>query len=68
MDENITEIVESIGDLLRKTRAGSGIERIYFDPQREQAVIEYHSGLVHRVSIAGDSGIAAIKDIVERVG
>lgn len=67
MEENMNEICRITGELIKLTRAGSGIDKITYDEQSGHALIHYSSGLVERANIVGDSGSAAVMDIVKKI-
>ena len=68
MEENKQAICSKLGELLQLTRAGSDIERIAYDDEKECAVVYYKDspyGL--RAFVSGDSGVALIRDIISKV-
>ena len=60
--ENINSILEKLTELLQMTRAGKNIESI--EQAAEYAIIRYKDWHEVDVHIGGDSGIAAIYDII----
>ena len=67
MEENMVKICKLLCELLKCTKAGSGIRNITFDDRRCKVLIEYHSGLTESVNVCGDSGIAAIADVIKKL-
>ncbi len=63
--ENIKCILEKLTELLQMTRAGKNIESI--EQAAEYAIIRYKDWHEVDVHIGGDSGIAAIYDIVRKL-
>ena len=63
--ENINSILEKLTELLQMTRAGKNIESI--EQAAEYAIIRYKDWHEVDVHIGGDSGIAAIYDIVRKL-
>ena len=63
--ENIKRILEKLTELLQMTRAGRNIVGIA--EENGFAVITYKNGHKKKVNIDGDSGIAAIYDIVKKL-
>lgn len=63
--ENIKSILEKLTELLQMTRAGKDIESI--EQAAEYAIIRYKDWHEVDVHIGGDSGIAAIYDIVRKL-
>ena len=63
--ENIKRILEKLTELLQMTRAGKNIESI--EQAAEYAIIRYKDWHEVDVHIGGDSGIAAIYDIVRKL-
>lgn len=67
MKENKEEIVKRLKLLLMVTRAGSDIEDMVLNEKQDKVTIIFRSGGSRRIDIAGDSGIAIIKDVVNRL-
>lgn len=65
MPENINEILGKLAETLKLTRQCSDIVSI--SKIDEWAVICYENGRTDRVNIDGDSGIAAVYDIVRKL-
>ncbi len=63
--ENIKRILEKLTELLQMTRAGRNIVGI--EEKNGLAVITYKNGHKKKANIDGDSGIAAIYEIVCKV-
>lgn len=63
--ENIKGILEKLTELLQMTRHCSDVTEI--KKVGECAVVYYIDGSVKCVNISGDSGIAAIHDIVKKI-
>lgn len=63
--ENIKRILEKLTELLQMTRAGKNIESI--EQAAEYAIIRYKDWHEVDVHIGGNSGIAAIYDIVRKL-
>ena len=63
--ENINSILEKLTELLQMTRAGRNIVGIA--EENGFAVITYKNGHKKKVNIDGDSGIAAIYEIVCKI-
>lgn len=65
--ENKEDIVKRLKLLLIVTRAGSNIADLILNDNQDQVAIKFKNGGVRIVDIAGDSGIAIIKDVVNRL-
>lgn len=65
--ENKQDIVKRLKLLLIATRAGSNIEDIVLNEKQDKVTITFIHGGSRQVDIAGDSGIAIIKDVVSRL-
>lgn len=63
--ENKEEIVARLKLLLMATRAGAYIEKMTLSDDEKKVQIMFDSGCTRDVNIAGDSGIAIIKDVVK---
>lgn len=63
--ENKNDIVKRLKLLLMATRAGSGIENLVLNEAQDTVTIMFKTGSSRKVNIAGDSGIAIIKDVVK---
>ena len=63
--ENINSILEKLTELLQMTRAGRNIVGIA--EENGFAVITYRNGHTKKANIDGDSGIAAIYEIVCKI-
>lgn len=62
--ENKEEIIMRLKLLLKATRAGSGIEDLVLNDVQDTVTVLFAHGATRDVSIAADSGIAIIKDVV----
>lgn len=65
--EDKQDIVRRLKILLVATRAGSDISDLILNDNQDQVAIKFKNGGVRLVDIAGDSGIAIIKDVVKRL-
>ena len=67
MTENKQAICDSLCRTLQMTRADADIDEIIYDARDEAVLIMYSTGLVVKVNVACDSGIAMIQDIMKNV-
>ncbi len=67
MGENKQDIVSKLSTLLKATRAGSGIDKLELTADEKEVRITFKSGFGKSVNVAGDSGIALIKDVISRL-
>lgn len=65
--ENKRDIVKRLKFLLMVTRAGSNIEDMVLNEKQDEITIIFKQGGSRRINIAGDSGIAIIKDVINRL-
>lgn len=69
--EDKAEILNSLAETLRKTRAGSDIKGIEYTVDEatceEFAVIHWENGATKRVLVTGDSGISLIRDVTKAI-
>ena len=65
--ENKEDIVKRLKFLLVATRAGSNIEDLVLNERQDEVTVIFTQGGSRRINIAGDSGIAIIKDVVNRL-
>lgn len=65
--ENKQDIVKRLKLLLLATRAGSNIEDMVLNEKQDEITIIFKQGGSRRINIAGDSGIAIIKDVINRL-
>lgn len=65
--ENKQDIVKRLKLLLMATRAGSNIEDLDLNERQDKVTIIFRHGGSRQVDIAGDSGIAIIKDVISRL-
>ena len=64
LTENMHKICESLGETLKLTSAGAGIDDlIYLQVTRDVKII-YRNGFTKYVNVEGDSGIAMIRDVL----
>lgn len=63
--ENKYDIVKAMEKVLKMTRAGNDVKRLYYRSEDEIVEIDYVNGYVQCVSVECDSGIALIKDILK---
>ena len=64
--EDKKQIVEGLKQLLRGTRAGSGIVDMVLDEDESTVTVLYERGR-KRIDVSGDSGIALIWDVTRRI-
>ena len=67
MIENKQAICDNLCRTLQMTRSGADIDELIYDVRDEAVFIMYRTGLVVKVRVACDSGLAMIKDIMENV-
>lgn len=65
--ENKENIVMRLKLLLKVTRAGSTIEDLILNDKQDMVIIQFDNGSSKKIDIAGDSGIAIIKDVISRL-
>ena len=65
--ENKENIVMRLKLLLKVTRAGSAIEDLILNDKQDMVIIQFDNGNSKKIDIAGDSGIAIIKDVISRL-
>lgn len=65
--ENKEEIVKRLKLLLMVTRAGSNIADLILNQNQDQVTILFRQGGRREVNIAGDSGYAIIKDVINAI-
>lgn len=66
VNENKSEIVQKLKELLQSTRAGSSIKDLILDGKEKCVTIVYECGS-KQVNVEGDSGIALIRDVTRSV-
>ncbi|MCB6992917.1 hypothetical protein LI177_05380 [bacterium 210820-DFI.6.37] len=62
-----TEFVKQVGELLKETRPGKEIDHIYLDEDIAVIVYQDPRRLHRRASIAADSRLQIIKDIIRAI-
>lgn len=65
--ENKEEIVVRLKLLLRATSAGRNIEDLILSEDHNEITIQFVEGGTRKVNIAGDSGYAIIKDVMDKI-
>ena len=65
--ERKQEILDLLLPTLRATRNLSDLKSLEYDTQREVVVARFESGAAKVANIAGDSGTAMIKDILNQI-
>ena len=63
--ENKKDIVRRLKMLLTATRAGSDIADLELNDQQDTVTVTFIHGGSRRVNIAGDSGLAIIRDVIK---
>lgn len=64
ISEDKAEIVAKLFELLKVTRAGSGVKKLTLSEDEKAVNIEYTNKFSRRAYIEGDSGCAIIKDVL----
>ena len=67
MKENKQEICNSLCATLQKTRDQRDLLSLTFDENLEIVIAEYTDGEKKEIGVWGDSGVALIKDIIEKL-
>lgn len=69
MTENKSDIVMRLKVLLKATRAGSDIEDLILNETetKDSIMILFRHGGRRVVDVSGDSGVAIIKDVINRL-
>lgn len=67
MTENKEKIVVLLEVLLKQTRAGKDISCLHLNEEQNEITIIFHSGFCRKANIAGDSGIAIIRDVLGKL-
>lgn len=65
--ENKQNIVTRLKLLLNLTRAGEDIKDLVLSDTQETVTIRFNNGCCRVVNIAGDSGIAIIRDVISKL-
>lgn len=65
--EDKEDIVKRLKLLLVATRAGSSIVDLVLNEKQTEVTITFKQGGMRRINIIGDSGIAIIKDVINRL-
>lgn len=65
--ENKKVIVAKLQLLLKSISAGENIEKLVLDEKEQFVTIHFIQGGTRRVCVEGDSGIALIKDVINRL-
>lgn len=65
--ENKEEIIKYLTLLLSVTRAGSDVADLILNERQDKVTILFKQGGRREVNIAGDSGIAIIRDVVGKI-
>lgn len=67
MKENKIEIVEALEALLKKTYYFNDLKELRYDEKREAVVATFENGFTKTASVAMDSGVAIIKDVLRQI-
>ena len=67
MKENKQEICDSLCATLQKTRDQRDLVSLTLDKRQETVTAEYTDGDKKEIGVWGDSGVALIKDIIEKL-